>query len=189
MRSHGSATWSSCTPSSAARTRIPTWWWAGRGEGLGNFLSFGDLPSKGFWDTGSYLIPRGVILNRDLTRIHPIDLDADNEIQEFVSHAWYRYSQGDEGGRPPFRGETELNYTGPKPPYQHLDVAKKYSWMKSPRWQGRPMEVGPLARGLMLYAGGNAQARELVDATLKTLGPPGAPLFSTLGPPAAPPRE
>jgi hydrogenase large subunit len=159
--------------------------WAGRGEGLGNFLSFGDLPSKGFWDTGSYLIPRGVILNRDLTRIHPIDLDADNEIQEFVSHAWYKYSQGDEGGLHPFRGETELNYTGPKPPYQHLDVEKKYSWMKSPRWQGRPMEVGPLARVLMLYAGGNAQARELVGATLKALGLPVAALFSTLGRTAA----
>lgn len=159
--------------------------WAGRGEGLGNFLSFGDLPSKGFWDTSSYLIPRGVILNRDLTKIHPIDLDADNEIQEFVSHAWYKYSQGDEGGLHPFRGETELNYTGPKPPYQHLDVEKKYSWMKSPRWQGRPMEVGPLARVLMLYAGGNAQARELVDASLKTLGLPVAALFSTLGRTAA----
>jgi len=64
--------------------------WAGRGEGLGNFLSFGDLPSENFWNPDSYLIPRGVILDRDLTRIHPIDLDADNEIQEFVSHSWYR---------------------------------------------------------------------------------------------------
>jgi hydrogenase large subunit len=110
--------------------------WGGRGEGLGNFLSFGDLPSKGFWDTDSYLIPRGVILNRDLSTIHPIDLDADNEIQEYVSHSWYKYSQGDAQGLHPFRGETELNYTGPKPPYQHLDVEQKYSWLKSPRWQG-----------------------------------------------------
>jgi len=131
--------------------------WAGRGEGLGNFLSFGDLPSEHFWNPDSYLIPRGVILDRDLTRIHPIDLDADNEIQEFVSHSWYKYSQGDAQGLHPFKGETELNYTGPKPPYQQLDVDKKYSWMKSPRWQGKSMEVGPLARVLMLYAGGNAR--------------------------------
>jgi hydrogenase large subunit len=136
--------------------------WGGRGEGLGNFMTFGDLPSKGFWDTDSYLIPRGVILNRDLSTIHPIDLDADNEIQEFVSHSWYKYSQGDAQGLHPFKGETELNYTGPKPPYQHLDVEQKYSWMKSPRWKGHSMEVGPLARVLMLYASGNAQAKELV---------------------------
>jgi len=159
--------------------------WAGRGEGLGNFLSFGDLPSENFWNPDSYLIPRGVILDRDLTRIHPIDLDADNEIQEFVSHSWYRYSQGDAQGLHPFKGETELGYTGPKPPYQQLDVDKKYSWMKSPRWQGKSMEVGPLARVLMLYASGNVQARELVDTTLKTLDVPVDALFSTLGRTAA----
>ncbi|MFH1817947.1 MAG: nickel-dependent hydrogenase large subunit [Pseudomonadota bacterium] len=159
--------------------------WAGRGEGLGNFLSFGDLPSKSFWDTDSYLIPRGVILNRDLSKIHPIDLDADNEIQEFVSHSWYKYSQGDAQGLHPFKGETELNYTGPKPPYEQLNVDQKYSWMKSPRWQGKSMEVGPLARMLMLYATGNAQAKELVDYTLKTLDVPVDALFSTLGRTAA----
>ncbi|MBW8363049.1 MAG: nickel-dependent hydrogenase large subunit [Rhizobium sp.] len=159
--------------------------WAGRGEGLGNFLSFGDLPSKSFWDTDSYLIPRGVILNRDLSKIHPIDLDADNEIQEFVSHSWYKYSQGDAQGLHPFKGETELNYTGPKPPYEQLNVDQKYSWMKSPRWQGKSMEVGPLARVLMLYATGNAQAKELVGYTLKTLDVPVDALFSTLGRTAA----
>ncbi len=159
--------------------------WGGRGEGLGNFLSFGDLPSKGFWDTDSYLIPRGVILNRDLSTIHPIDLDADNEIQEYVSHSWYKYSQGDGEGLHPFRGETELNYTGPKPPYEHLDVDQKYSWLKSPRWKGHAMEVGPLARVLMLYASGNAQAKELVGLTLKTLDVPVEALFSTLGRTAA----
>ena len=159
--------------------------WGGRGEGLGNFMSFGDLPSKGFWDPDSYLIPRGVILNRDLTKIHPIDLDADNEIQEYVSHSWYKYSQGDAQGLHPFRGETELNYTGPKPPYEHLDVDQKYSWMKSPRWKGHAMEVGPLARVLMLYASGNAQAKELVGLTLKTLDVPVDALFSTLGRTAA----
>ncbi len=159
--------------------------WASRGEGLGNFLSYGDLPAKTFWDTDSYLIPRGVILNRDLSTIHPIDLDADNEIQEYVSHSWYRYSEGDGHGLHPFRGETEFNYTGPKPPYEQLDVDKKYSWLKSPRWQGRSMEVGPLARVLMLHASGNAQARELVGMTLKTLDVPVDALFSTLGRTAA----
>lgn len=159
--------------------------WTTRGEGVGNFLSFGDFPSKTFWDTDSYLVPRGIILGRDLSTIHPIDLDADNEIQEYVSHSWYKYRDGDAQGLHPFRGETELAYTGPKPPYEHLDVDQKYSWIKSPRWKGHAMEVGPLARVLMLHASGNAQARELVDYTLKTLDAPVDALFSTLGRTAA----
>jgi len=159
--------------------------WGGMGDTGGNFLSFGDLPSKGFWDTDSYLIPRGVILNHDLSTIHPIDLDKDDEIQEFVSHSWYKYGGGDAEGLHPFKGETELNYTGPKPPYEHLDVEQKYSWLKSPRWKGKAMEVGPLSRVLMLYASGNAQAKELVDYTLKTLNVPVEALFSTLGRTAA----
>jgi hydrogenase large subunit len=159
--------------------------WASRGEGLGNFLSFGDLPSKGFWDPDSYRIPRGVILDRDLSKIHPIDLDDDDEIQEFVSHSWYKYGGGDAQGLHPFKGETEFNYTGPKPPYQHLDVEQKYSWLKSPRWKGKAMEVGPLARVLMMVAKGDKQAKELVDLTLKTLDVPVGALYSTLGRTAA----
>ena len=159
--------------------------WGGRGEGLGNFMSFGDLPLKGFWEADSYLVPRGVILNRDLSVIHPIDLDADNEIQEFIGHSWYKYSQGDNQGLHPFKGETELNFTGPQPPFEHLDVENKYSWLKSPRWKGKPMEVGPLARVLLMYAKGHDQTKELVNSTLKTLDVPVTALFSTLGRTAA----
>ncbi len=159
--------------------------WGARGEGLGNFLCFGDLPAKGFWDTDSYLIPRGVILNRDLSTVHPIDLDKDDEIQEFVTHSWYKYGAGDGQGLHPWQGETEFNFTGPKPPYEQLDIESKYSWLKSPRWQGKAMEVGPLARVLMMVAKGNAQAKELVDYTLKTLDVPIGALYSTLGRTAA----
>jgi hydrogenase large subunit len=159
--------------------------WGARGEGLGNFLSFGDLPGKSFWDTDSYLIPRGVILGRDLTTVHPIDLDKDDEIQEFVSHSWYKYGAGDGQGLHPWAGETEFNFTGPKPPYEQLAVEQKYSWLKSPRWRGKAMEVGPLARVLIMVAKGNAQVKELVDYTLKTLNVPVEALYSTLGRTAA----
>jgi hydrogenase large subunit len=159
--------------------------WGAMGEGLGNFMTFGDMPSKGFWDPESYLIPRGVILNRDLTTVHPIDFDKDDEIEEYVSHSWYKYQGGDGKGLHPFAGETEFNYTGPKPPYDQLNVEDKYSWLKSPRWKGKSMEVGPLARVLMMYATGNHQTKELVDYTLKTLDVPVQALFSTLGRTAA----
>ncbi|MCP4041991.1 MAG: nickel-dependent hydrogenase large subunit, partial [Gammaproteobacteria bacterium] len=95
------------------------------------------------------------------------------------------YQEGDEAGLHPYAGETEFNYTGPKPPYQHLDVDAAYSWLKAPRWKGKPMEVGPLARVLMLYAGGHEPTRELAAMALKKLDLPLTALFSTLGRTAA----
>jgi hydrogenase large subunit len=143
------------------------------------------MPEKGMDDPSSYLIPPGVILNRDLSTIHPVDLNSADEIEEYVAHSWYDYSGGKEQGLHPYDGETKLNYTGPKPPYDQLNVDEPYSWMKSPRWKGKPMEVGPLSRVLMLYASGHEQTKELVDMTLRTLDVPVDALFSTLGRTAA----
>jgi hydrogenase large subunit len=47
------------------------------------------------------------------------------------------------------------------------------------------MEVGPLARVLVLYAKGHEQTRELVDSALSTLDLPVKALYSTLGRTAA----
>lgn len=159
--------------------------WGKQGEGVGNFMTYGDFPARGMGDVGSFLVPRGVILNRDISKIHELDLNADDQIQEYVAHSWYDYAGGKDKGLHPYSGETKLHYTGPKPPYEHLDTDQSYSWLKSPRWKGKPMEVGPLARMLMLYATGNPQARELVGYTLKTLDLPVTALFSTLGRTAA----
>jgi hydrogenase large subunit len=159
--------------------------WGSRGEGLGNFLTYGDFPEKGMDDPSSYLIPAGAILNRDLNTVHEVDMHDADHIQEYVAHSWYDYTGGKDQGLHPYDGETQLNYTGPQPPYEHVDVEQSYSWLKSPRWKGRAMEVGPLARVLMLYARGNEQTRELVNMTLKKLDIPKEALFSTLGRTAA----
>ncbi|MDP2963083.1 MAG: nickel-dependent hydrogenase large subunit, partial [Sulfurimicrobium sp.] len=159
--------------------------WAAQGEGIGNFMTYGDFPEKGMDDPASFLIPSGVILDRDLSRIHPVDLNAEDQVQEFVAHSWYDYSAGKDKGLHPYEGETTLNYTGPKPPYQHLDTDASYSWLKSPRWNGKAVEVGPLARVLMLYAKGHAQTQELVGMALSKLDLPVSALYSTLGRTAA----
>ncbi|MCU7853431.1 MAG: nickel-dependent hydrogenase large subunit [Candidatus Thiodiazotropha sp. (ex Monitilora ramsayi)] len=159
--------------------------WGERGEGLGNFLCYGDLPSTSMDDPDSFFFPSGVILDRDLSTIHPLDLNNADEIQEQVAHSWYDYSVGKEQGLHPYDGETSLNYTGPEPPYKHLDVEDSYSWLKSPRWKGKSVEVGPLARVLMLYAKGHEQTQELVNMTLSHLDLPTRALFSTLGRTAA----
>jgi hydrogenase large subunit len=139
--------------------------WGSRGEGLGNFMTYGDFPSNGMEDPSGFMIPAGAILNRDLSTIHEVDMNAADEIQEYVSHSWYDYKDGKDTGLHPYEGETSLNYTGPQPPYEHLDVEQSYSWLKSPRWKGHAMEVGPLARVLMLYASGHEQTKELVNMT------------------------
>jgi hydrogenase large subunit len=159
--------------------------WGAKGEGLGNFMCYGDLPNKSMFEPDSFQLPAGVILNRDLTRLYPVDLNAEDQVQEFIAHSWYEYSGGKDKGLHPYDGETRLNYTGPKPPYEHLDVDKDYSWLKAPRWKGKPVEVGPLAQLLVMYAHGHAQAKELVGMVLKKLDVPVEALFSTLGRTAA----
>lgn len=159
--------------------------WFARGEGVGNFLTFGDFPANGLDDPSSWFIPSGVILDRDLTKVHPVDMNDPEQVQEFVSHAWYDYAGGKDKGLHPYDGETSLSYDGPKPPYDQLDVDKGYSWMKSPRWRGKPMEVGPLARVLMLNATGHEPTIELTNAALRQLDLPIDALYSTLGRTAA----
>ena len=161
--------------------------WFKKGEGVGNFLTYGEFPSEGksINDLASLMIPRGIILDRDLSRVHEVDLNASEQIQEFVAHSWYDYSTGKDSGLHPYAGQTNLHYSGPKPPYEHLDTQASYSWLKSPRWQGKVMEVGPLARVLMLYARGDPATRELVGMVLSKLDLPPAALFSTMGRTAA----
>jgi hydrogenase large subunit len=159
--------------------------WCAIGGGVNNYMSFGDFPSNGYNNPESFKMPRGIILNRDLSKIIEIRADDPEQIQEFVNNSWYNYSIGDKAGLHPWDGETDLNYTGPEPPYDQLNISKKYSWVKTPRWKGYPMEVGPLSRMLVGYASGRPEFKEAIEKTLKTLNIPLSALFSTLGRTAA----
>ena len=157
---------------------------AGLGEGLGNFLSYGDLPLTDGADPNNaaqMFFPRGVILDRDLSKVHPMD---EAKITEYVTHSWFAY-QDEKKGIHPSVGETTPNYTGPKPPYDFLETDKKYSWLKAPRYDDKSMEVGPLARMLVAYASGHERVKYWVDAVLSALDAPATALFSTLGRTAA----
>ncbi|MFW5924919.1 MAG: nickel-dependent hydrogenase large subunit [Myxococcota bacterium] len=151
--------------------------WAGIGSGVGNYLVYGDYPQDDGSDPELY-IPSGVIFDRKFQEVQDLD---PAKITEHVKHSWYQYDGGDEQGLHPFEGQTNPSYTGPKPPYERLDTAAKYSWLKSPRYEGKPMEVGPLARMLVSYGRGHARVRELVDGALGELGVGPEALFSTLG--------
>jgi hydrogenase large subunit len=151
--------------------------WAGHGQGVGNYLVYGEYPDDDSAKPKLFL-PGGVIRNRNLAKVDPFD---PAKVTEYVSHSWYDYQKGDGAALHPLEGETAPHYTGPKPPYEHLDVDKKYSWLKSPRYDDQPMEVGPLSRMLVSYASGHPRVKDLVDAVLKKLGVGPEALFSTLG--------
>jgi hydrogenase large subunit len=148
-------------------------------------MVYGDLPWNGYRDTSSYKFPPGVILNKDLSKLYEVDLRKDGDVQEFITHSWYEYKGGKDIGLHPWKGESKINYTGPKPPFEHLDMSQAYSYLKTPRWQGHAMEVGPLARVLVGYARGREEFKEVVDRALKTLDIPASALISTLGRTAA----
>ncbi len=155
--------------------------WGAIGGGLGNYLVYGDLPTNGYRDLSGYKFQGGAILNRDLSKVHEVDLKKEEEVQEFIKHSWYEYEEGNDKGLHPWKGESKVKYTGPKPPFEHLDTDKEYSYIKTPRWKGNAMEVGPLARVLVGYARGKEEFKEIVDKTLHDLDVPVTALFSTLG--------
>jgi hydrogenase large subunit len=159
--------------------------WGGIGGGLSNYLAYGDLPTRGINDPSGFKFPRGVVLGRNLNEVHEVSGSNPDEIKEYVAHSWYDYSGGDGQALHPWDGETELKYTGPVPPYDQLSLDGKYSWLKTPRWKGRAMEVGPLARLLVAYASGRTDVKDAVDGVLARLEVPVAALFSTLGRTAA----
>jgi hydrogenase large subunit len=152
--------------------------WFSLGIGPGNYLTYGGFPKGSINDPNSYFLPRGLILNNDLSKVHPVD---PSKVAEYVTHSWYEYSEGDQIAKAPSVGETKPKYTGPTPPYEFLDVDKKYSWLKAPRYDDKVVEVGPLARMLVAYASGQQEVKTMVDGVLAKFKAAPTALFSTLG--------
>ena len=59
--------------------------------------------------------PRGVILDRNLEEVLPVDAEETEQIQEQITHSWYEWDGGGDTPRHPWNEVTRLNYTGPKP--------------------------------------------------------------------------
>ncbi len=154
----------------------------GTGGGLLSYMSYGDfrLDDTGFYKS-KLLFPSGVVLNGDITKAYELDQD---KIAEDVTHAWY------EGTKPlhPYEGETIPKYTGFKKGadgYAYLKTDEKYSWIKSPTYDGQKVEVGPLARMVVGYVKGDERIKKYVDNFLKRGNLPITVLFSTIGRTAA----
>ena len=159
--------------------------WANYGGGLHNYLCYGEFPTKGYSHPEAFKYARGAVLNRDLSTVHPVNAKDQQEIKEYIAHSWYTYDGGNGVGLHPWEGETNIKYSGPKPPFESLEGFDKYSFLKTPRWKENPMEVGPLARLVVSYAAGHDDVKETVGAVLGKLNVPVDALFSTLGRTAA----
>ena len=159
--------------------------WAKWGGGLKNYLAYGEFPTRGYNNPDTFKFARGAVLGRDLSHVYPVNPRDEQEIKEYIAHSWFTYEGGSDKGLHPWAGETQIAYSGPKPPFDTLAPFEKYSFLKTPRWKENPMEVGPLARLLVSYAAGRVDVKETVNATLGKLGVPVDALFSTLGRTAA----
>lgn len=131
-------------------------WLYGGGLAATNVIDYGDYPKINY-DKRTDQLPGGAILNGNWNEIHDVDPSDPEQIQEFVTHSWYRYTD-DQRGLHPWDGVTEVNYAlgphtkGTRTRIEELDESAKYSWIKAPRWRGHAMEVGPLSRYILGYA-------------------------------------
>jgi hydrogenase large subunit len=135
--------------------------WLGYGAGVTNYLAVPDLPldRKGT----RFDLPGGTIFNGNLSTVREIKTFDDpyfkENVSESIAHSWY---DGD-WTKHPYEETTDPKYTP-------FDEAKKYSWVKSPRFQGKVMQVGPLAQVLVGYALGHEPTKRWADKTLETAG-------------------
>ena len=145
--------------------------------GLAGSIFAGD-PNKSRISSVHTAIKPGVIMGGDISKVLPFD---PHKIEEFISSAWYEYSVGDDKGLTPDKGETTVKYTGPEPPFEWRSDNDKYTWSKAPRYDGKPMQVGPVARMMLAYAQGYEPVKKLVDGAIETLGITPAQINSTMG--------
>ncbi len=153
--------------------------------GVMNFMSHREMQLN----RNDFLFDSGIIYNADLSKVFDINEDL---ITEEATHSWYK----DNEPLHPYDGKTNPEYTGlidaktigmngKEVDSKIVDEKAKYSWIKSPRYDGKAMEVGPLACILISYAKGNKKIVPLVDDFLAKTNLPKAALFTALGRTAA----
>ena len=155
----------------------------GTGGGILSYMSYGDfrLDDTGFYNS-ELLFPSGLVLDGDISKVLEVD---PNKITEDVTHSWYKGTGAPEH---PYEGTTIPEYTGlekKEDGYAYLKTDEKYSWIKSPLYDGKKVEVGPLARMVVGYVKGDKRIKKYVDNFLTRANLPITVLFSTVGRTAA----
>lgn len=134
--------------------------WAGYGKGVTDYLSVPEMPldTKG----EKFALSGGYISGGDLSTFKPITGFNDkyfiDGVKESSKHSWYH---GEEALHP-WDGETEPNY-------DDFNDEGQYSWIKSPTFNGKPAQVGPLANVLCLAAQGHESTLKHLNFVLDTV--------------------
>jgi hydrogenase large subunit len=135
--------------------------WLSYGAGVTNYLAVPDMPL----DTAGtqFDLPGGTIFDADLGAVKKIESFDDpyfrDNVAESIAHSWY---DGD-WQRHPWEEDTV-------PAYADLDHQGKYSWVKSPRFDGKPMQVGPLSQVLVGFATNHEPTQRWATWMLQTAG-------------------
>ncbi len=131
------------------------------GKGCGRYIAWGVFEGQGWPYGDDYIeqmknryLPMGVLDEKfGVTDVQ------ENLIQEYMGHSWY---QGDD------------TYTSPyfttDPDFTEYDVKDRYTWVKCPTYDGKPMEAGSMSRIFAAYVRGVPFIKENVDAVLGLLG-------------------
>ena len=134
--------------------------WFHIGGGVRNYLALPDLPQDAAATV--FDLPGGFIEDGNLSSVKVLQKASDQAfrdgVTEDVTHSYY------EGKKAlhPWKGETVPQVT-------EWEAEKKYSWVKAPRFQGKPMQVGPLSQVLIGYAQGHPLTRKWTDKALETV--------------------
>ncbi len=135
--------------------------WLGYGKGVTNYLAVPDMPTDA--KASAFDLPGGTIFDADLSKVHSITrFDEDyfrTNVSENITHAWYDGTWT----KHPYEEDTVPHYT-------KFQDNGKYSWVKAPRFDGRPMQVGPLAQVLVGVATGHEPTVKWANKTLATAG-------------------
>lgn len=136
--------------------------WTKYGRGITEYLSVPDIPLDG--KGTEFALPGGYIENGKLESYKPIKTFNDkffiDGVSEAVKHSWYDYKEGNDKSLHPYKGETKPNYTD-------FQDDGKYSWLKSPTFYGKPMQVGPLSRVLNMLAAGHEPTTKYATGALE----------------------
>ena len=131
--------------------------WLPYGAGVTNYLAAPDMPTNAA--ATAFDLPGGTIMGGDLASVKPIKSLSDpyfkENVEESISRAWY---DGD-WQKHPWEEETEPKFTD-------FDADGHYTWLKAPRFEGKPMQVGPLSQMLIGYAQGHEEIVKRVNSAL-----------------------
>lgn len=131
------------------------------GKGCGRYIAWGVFDGPGYPYNGDYIEQ---MINRYLPmavldeKLNVSNVQEDL-ITEYMGHSWYK---------------GEDTYTSPyfvtEPEYTDYDVEDRYSWVKCPAYDGKPMEAGGFSRILAAYQRGVDFIVDQVDDLLVALG-------------------